>query len=174
VITDADRCDHRNSTAPFHTAADRARDRAKRHDQWGVPIMPALMMTAPCRTFEGDFSQVPAARHWLLDQLGGGDHPASWAVELIGTELVTNAVRHTASGRQGGRVTVGVDVCEDGVWIGVKDEGAAREPRIAEHDDGSDGGRGLSLVAAYSKSWGHEMQDEGRLVWCLVSGEDPS
>jgi anti-sigma regulatory factor (Ser/Thr protein kinase) len=136
--------------------------------------MSALMMTAHCRTFDGDRSQVPAARHWLLDQLGGGAHPASWAVELIGTELVTNAVTHTASGREGGRVIVSVDTDEEGVWIGVLDQGAASEPRIAAHDDGSDSGRGLSLVEAVCQSWGHEMLGCGRLVWCMVSAKAPS
>ncbi|MET7675282.1 ATP-binding protein [Streptomyces seoulensis] len=81
---------------------------------------------------------------------------------LIVSELVTNAVVHTASSRV---------VCEladhDGlVRIAVRDEGCAPgEPHPAQQRPDEEHGRGLLLVAALCRAWGAQEHGPGLLVW---------
>ncbi|MGW4225120.1 ATP-binding protein [Streptomyces bauhiniae] len=81
---------------------------------------------------------------------------------LVVSELVTNAVVHTASSRV---------VCEladhDGlVRIAVRDEGCAPgEPHPAQQRPDEEHGRGLLLVAALCRAWGAQEYGPGLLVW---------
>jgi hypothetical protein len=81
---------------------------------------------------------------------------------LVVSELVTNAIVHTA----GRRV-----VCElrdgDGlVRIAVRDEGcAAGRPEAARRRPEEEHGRGLLLVDALSHAWGAHEHGPGLLVW---------
>ncbi|MFD8258835.1 ATP-binding protein [Streptomyces griseoluteus] len=81
---------------------------------------------------------------------------------LVVSELVTNAVVHTASSRV---------VCEladhDGlVRIAVRDEGCAPgEPHPAQERPDEEHGRGLLLVAALCRAWGAQEYGPGLLVW---------
>jgi anti-sigma regulatory factor (Ser/Thr protein kinase) len=60
---------------------------------------------------------------------------------LIASELVTNAVLHTGSGRAGGLVTIEVLEISDAVArIEVIDEGALTIPTLREPSDGDCGG----------------------------------
>jgi Histidine kinase-like ATPase domain len=68
---------------------------------------------------------VPVARLFVRAFLGS--HPYTGDAELIASEYVTNAVRHTASG-QGGAVHVTVVAAPDGVRIEVTDHGSAASP----------------------------------------------
>ncbi|MFF5265473.1 ATP-binding protein [Actinomadura viridis] len=120
------------------------------------------------RRFAGhDLEQVSAARHWLLTQIGE-DHPAAFVISLLGTELATNAVRHTASGRRSGHFEISVDANDERVWIGVVDQGAATKPSLMHPDNGADSGRGLGLVDDLADHWGVEEIAGGCLVWFLV------
>ncbi|MEU6815049.1 ATP-binding protein [Streptomyces sp. NPDC046860] len=81
---------------------------------------------------------------------------------LVMSELVTNAIVHTASTRV---------VCElrdhDGlVRIAVRDEGCAPgEPHPAQQRPDEEHGRGLLLVAALCRAWGAQEDGAGLLVW---------
>lgn len=81
---------------------------------------------------------------------------------LVISELVTNAIVHTASG---------VVVCElydgdDLVRIAVRDEGCAPgEPHPSPQRPEEEHGRGLFLVDALSHSWGAQEHGPGLLVW---------
>ncbi|GAA3306636.1 hypothetical protein GCM10020295_63370 [Streptomyces cinereospinus] len=81
---------------------------------------------------------------------------------LVVSELVTNAILHTASD---------VVVCElhdgDGmVRIAVRDQGcAAGEPQPSPGRPEEEHGRGLLLVDAVSHAWGAQEQGPGLLVW---------
>ncbi|MGW1891881.1 ATP-binding protein [Streptomyces sp. NPDC002004] len=84
------------------------------------------------------------------------------AADLVVTELVTNAIVHTAS-RQ--------IVCElhdedELVRIAVRDEGCAPgEPHPSPQRPEEEHGRGLLLVAAVSSAWGAHETGPGLLVW---------
>ncbi|MFD5555825.1 ATP-binding protein [Streptomyces sp. NPDC127068] len=84
------------------------------------------------------------------------------AADLVVSELVTNAIVHTAST---------LIVCElhddtEKVRIAVSDEGCAPgEPRPSSQRPEEEHGRGLLLVAAVSSAWGAQETGPGLLVW---------
>lgn len=82
--------------------------------------------------------------------------------ELVVSELVTNAVVHTAS-RQ---VVCELHDGDDQVRIAVRDEGCATgEPHPSPQRPEEEHGRGLLLVAAVCSSWGAQDSGPGLLVW---------
>jgi serine/threonine-protein kinase RsbW len=102
---------------------------------------------------------------------------AAWGADaadtgLLVSELVTNALRHTRSGRPGGTVLVAVAGGWDSVTVHVHDLGAddgqVPRPRLAAAD--ADSGRGLALVAVLSAEWGIIPA-----AWCPVQrADDPA
>jgi len=140
------------------------------------------------RVFAGRDDQVREVRRWLTGLLPGV--PQRDDVVVVAVELVTNAIRHTASGR-GGLVMVEVIWCGPVLRVAVADGGAPDGPRLAagcavpaEAPDGAAGaaqgglgpaelapaelaecGRGLHLVRALAVSTGVCGDRRGRLVW---------
>ena len=85
-------------------------------------------------------------------------------VELVVSELVTNAMRH---GR--GEVTMHLEVAPDRVVVGVQDQGAGR-PCAREPDHAEMNGRGLALVAILATEWGVRAgPGGGKVVWCVLT-----
>ena len=86
------------------------------------------------------------------------------------SELATNAIAHTASGR-GGLFTVEVDCPREGVArIAVTDAGGAFPRPDALPVPGeimAEGGRGLAMVAACTSRWGYADAPcgPGHTVW---------
>ena len=126
------------------------------------------------RTFGGTPASVREARRFVAEMLPGC--PAREVLVACVSELSTNAIAHTASGR-GGTFTVAVDLPRDGVArIAVTDEGGASVPVARPLDPVApglmaEGGRGLALVAACTNRWGVAEGDRkgpggpGRTVW---------
>ncbi|WP_436785942.1 ATP-binding protein [Yinghuangia sp. YIM S10712] len=116
------------------------------------------------QAFPGEPTSIAEARHFVAALLIGW--PCAEDARLVVSELATNAVLHTASGR-GGRFIVVVQVRSDRVRVGVKDAGARHDPVL--HADAANrsalNGRGLFLVAALAKEWGVEGTRDGRVVW---------
>ena len=126
------------------------------------------------RVFPGRDDQVREVRRWLARLLPGA--PERDDVVVVAVELVTNAIRHTASGR-GGLVMVEVTWCGPVLRVAVADDGAAGGPRLAAGQAGlAEGGRGLHLVRALAASTGVCGDDRGRLVWADIawSGARPA
>ncbi|MCK7622712.1 ATP-binding protein [Streptomyces sp. RS10V-4] len=86
-------------------------------------------------------------------------------VELVVTELFTNAVRHTDSEKVGCELTV----VGAHIRIEITDEGGpgTSAPHAQPGSLDQEGGRGLFLVGALSDSWGTRPVDSGRgqVVW---------
>ncbi|MBV2357613.1 ATP-binding protein [Streptomyces sp. J2-1] len=81
---------------------------------------------------------------------------------LIVSELVTNAIVHTASSR----VVCELHDHEDTVRIAVHDEGCAPgEPHPSPQRPHEEHGRGLLLVDALCRAWGAQERGPGLLVW---------
>src|SRR5579859_3295041 len=80
------------------------------------------------RVFAGRDDQVREVRRWLTGLLPGV--PQRDDVVVVAVELVTNAIRHTASGR-GGLVMVEVIWCGPVLRVAVADGGAPDGPRLA-------------------------------------------
>ncbi|MGW2076759.1 ATP-binding protein [Streptomyces sp. NPDC001939] len=107
-------------------------------------------------------------------------HLSGWAVcddtcdaaALVISELVTNAIVHTASSR----IVCELHDGDDRVRIAVRDEGwAPGEPhparRVAPEEEH---GRGLLLVAAVSTAWGAQETGPGLLVWAELARDADS
>jgi anti-sigma regulatory factor (Ser/Thr protein kinase) len=119
----------------------------------------------------GRAEYVAAARRWA-QSVSAAWGVAGAEVGLVVSELVTNALRHTRSGRPGGTVVVAVAEGWDSVTVHVHDLGAGLgqvpRPRQAARD--AEGGRGLAIVIAVSAEWGIIPA-----AWCPVQrADDPA
>ena len=89
-------------------------------------------------------------------------------VLLVTSELVTNAILHSRSGKGWVRIGV-VDTGNGLIGIEVLDDGAATVPFPRMPDNGEVCGRGLWLVDELSAQWGvRRTGNERSAVWALV------
>jgi anti-sigma regulatory factor (Ser/Thr protein kinase) len=115
-------------------------------------------------TIAGHELSVPRAREFVGLVLGRL-HPCHDDARLLVSELVTNSVLHSDSGRPGGAITVVVAEVAAGIRVEVTDQGSAhsvpviRESALAIH------GRGLLLVEALASDWGYARDESGTTVW---------
>ncbi|GHC64527.1 hypothetical protein GCM10010349_35720 [Streptomyces flavofungini] len=131
----------------------------------------------PCVTFTlaAMPSSVARARRLTRDRLCSlavGDDACDLAA-LVVSELVTNAIVHTASR------TVVCEICTgaDTVRIAIRDEGQSsgvpRPTGLRGPDE--EHGRGLLLVSAVSSAWGVQDSGSGLSVWAeLPRSPDPA
>lgn len=107
-------------------------------------------------------------RRRLQDSL---DTPLVTDLELLVSEVVTNAVRY---GGGGGADDIGVrvEVTDDGVSVCISDTGTgfspARQPK-PRFTRGA-GGFGLFLLDQLSTRWGIERHEHGFRVWFRLAG----
>ena len=94
-------------------------------------------------------------------------------MQLVVSELVTNAIVHSKSGAPGGTVTVALCPGPGGILVQVRDDGGPSEPRLTSvaADPGNDAerGYGLLLVDALADRWGSISSPDGRITWCRIS-----
>ena len=116
--------------------------------------------------FPGEAAQVGEVRRFVAEFVNGGWPDADEPV-LLASELATNAVVHSASGRPGGKFTVRVVLrVREYVWIEVQDQGGA----WAERADDGEHGRGLGIVAALAEEWGRDGTAlAGWIVWARLT-----
>lgn len=123
-------------------------------------------------TFPGTVESVRLGRAWLRAQLHGAgvaDSVTETALLLL-SELASNAVRHTASGRVGEAFHVAVRVDSSAVRLEVSDRGGTLTgPHLVEGDPLATAGRGLVLVADCSRRWGYRGGTSGRTVFAEVA-----
>lgn len=88
--------------------------------------------------------------------------------ELLVSELVTNAVVHGAGD---GEQPVILELERDGPVLCVRVSDASGSPPAPVGDVGTaENGRGLTIVAALSKEWGHQLlPGGGKTVWCELA-----
>ena len=103
-----------------------------------------------------------SARRFVRTSLTDIDPSMLDAVELLTSELVTNAVIHAGS-----EPRLVLVLLPDRIRVEVHDADptlpAQREPDAARPD-----GRGLLLLEQLATSWGVEAADEGKVVWFEV------
>lgn len=105
------------------------------------------------RVFAGLPESVSVARSWVARFLPGS--PAAGDAALLTSELVTNAILHSASRLPGGQVTVSVRAMDDVVRVDVVDQGAVPSDPTAPRGLG----QGLVLVAALADVFGADGPD---------------
>jgi anti-sigma regulatory factor (Ser/Thr protein kinase) len=138
----------------------------------GPPGRPAAGTGATWRqVFPGEQGQLGAVRRWVASLLP--DCPARDDVVSVATELASNAIKHTASGR-GGRFAVEVarDAGPGVVRLAVADGGAPDGPRRID-DPSGEHGRGLLLVSRLSVRRGVAGDHRGRVVWADIPWAGP-
>jgi serine/threonine-protein kinase RsbW len=108
-------------------------------------------------------SNVPRARHAAGAALAG--RPSRADVELVVSELATNAVQHARTDFR-----LRVSVLPGSVLVRVDDRrrGGPFGSREASPADAS-GGRGLALVASLADEWGVYPRSDGTCVWAVVA-----
>jgi anti-sigma regulatory factor (Ser/Thr protein kinase) len=123
-----------------------------------LPAAAAPSVTA--QVFPGDAGQVREARRFLAGVLDGC--PAADDALLCVSELATNAVLHSRSGRPGGRFTVRATMQAGSARVEVADEGGRWR---RERDGDGQNGRGLLIVGELASRWGREDGAGRRTVW---------
>src|SRR5215467_5661359 len=124
----------KRSAVATRCAGNRNR-RERRPMAANLPAAAAPPVTA--RVFAGDAGQVRAARRFVAGALDGCTGVSD--ALLCVSELATNAVLHSRSGRPGGRFTVRATRQAGSVRVEVTDEGG---PWGHERDGDGQGGRG--------------------------------
>jgi anti-sigma regulatory factor (Ser/Thr protein kinase) len=121
-------------------------------------------MQRGARRFPGRPEHVRAARRFVAAPLAAWPATQEAALLLV-SEVVTNAILHSASGDEGGSVEVRYALDDQEVYVEVADAGSAGQPR--RHGVYLEGvsGRGLALVAAMASGWGVHEHQPGRVVW---------
>lgn len=100
-----------------------------------------------------------AARAFVRDMLRTDEAAFVSSVELLVSEVVTNAVVHTASAPR-----IEVVASDASVRVTVHDDDP-RLPRMRVPDLERPGGRGLHLLEEVASRWGAEPDARGKVVW---------
>jgi hypothetical protein len=137
-------------------------------DAPGVPSAPMPGMRWR-RVFPGEDRQLGKLRQWLASLLP--ECPARDDVICVATELGTNAVQHTASGR-GGWFAVEISWHGPVVRIAVADCGSPSQPQVID-DPEAEHGRGLVVVRALAALTGACGDHRGRLIWADIPWNGP-
>jgi len=116
------------------------------------------------QVFPGEECQLRVMRRWLAASLPGC--PVLDDVVSVASELGSNAIRHSATGRDG-KFTVEVTHAACWVQVAVSDDGGPGEPRVIAGADGEHG-RGLVLVRGLSTRMGTDGGPGGRTVWARI------
>jgi anti-sigma regulatory factor (Ser/Thr protein kinase) len=140
-----------------------------------VPTLEARHRTAILGsvTMPGRAEEVSEARAFITRTLaatGKGRRIDSDAATLLTSELVTNAIVHTASGAPEGSVTIVVIDVPDGVLIEVIDDGSPETP-VVKGDLFAANGHGLYLVQQLAAQWGYLRNPGGTTVWFHLSAQ---
>ncbi|MFI8949697.1 SpoIIE family protein phosphatase [Streptomyces sp. NPDC053750] len=110
--------------------------------------------------FPSDSSVVARARELSRAQLAAWGMPElQFNTGLVVSELVTNAVRY------GGQGPIGLRLLRDDSLICEVSDRSNTSPRIRRAATTEEGGRGLYLVAQFTKSWGARYMPQGKTVW---------
>ncbi len=128
---------------------------------------------APTRSagvFTGRDDQVALARDFVRHALG--PVPVVDEGVLVVSELCTNALQHTASGR-GGTFEVVVHPGPRSVRVEVRDDGSGQAPTAHAVDVLAESGMGLGLVGLVADKWGHSGGRHGRSVFFELSWAEP-
>ncbi|MBO0822198.1 MAG: ATP-binding protein [Nocardiopsaceae bacterium] len=124
-------------------------------------------------TIPGRPEHVSSARAFITRTVSGLPGVDSDAATLLTSELVTNAIRHTRSGR-GGTVGVTVIGLPDGILVEVTDQGAAGTPEVKDSGLYAAEGHGLYLVQQVAERWGYLRDPAGTTVWFHLPGAGPA
>lgn len=117
--------------------------------------------------FPGSADYLRAVRRFTRTVVG--DVPGVRDVVQVANELAANAILHTASGEEGGTFVLHLATFTNRWQVRVDDMGGMGVPRMCTASEEDEAGRGLTLVAALSESWGVLGDCYARAVWAEIS-----
>ncbi len=140
------------------------------------PTRERLLRVLPswARAFHGTAQQTTAARRFVLGLLEGS--PFRDDAVLVLSELFTNAIMHSNSGKPGGLVIVQISRWQLGVRIAVTDQGSHNQPVIRDpraRSDLAESGNGLYLAAQLAGSLDWHDDSSGRTIAALLGRLPP-
>ncbi|QCB21027.1 SpoIIE family protein phosphatase [Streptomyces sp. SS52] len=128
-----------------------ARTRALGADQirtWDIPPDPA---------------HVADVRRSVNERLAAwGLEETAFVLELVVSELVTNAIRY-------GEPPIQLRLIRDGALICEVSDGSSTSPHLRRAHAYDEGGRGLLLVAQLTERWGSRQTTTGKTIWAELS-----
>ncbi|QIZ01138.1 SpoIIE family protein phosphatase [Streptomyces sp. S1D4-11] len=120
---------------------------------WDLPSDPAFVATA---------------RDLVTRQLDDwGLTGLQFTIELIVSELVTNAIRY-------GRAPIRLRLIREKLLICEVSDASGTAPRLRHARTTDEGGRGLFLVAQLARRWGTRYTSTGKIIWAEQSFPDPA
>lgn len=119
---------------------------------------------------EAESEAVPEARRKIVELVRRWNVPLPEEtladLELLSTELITNAVRHTES-------SCTVTVCWTGMRVRVEvTDVSPLRPHRRRSSPEAEGGRGLLLVESLATAWGSAPDPAGKVVWFELGPSD--
>jgi anti-sigma regulatory factor (Ser/Thr protein kinase) len=116
-----------------------------------------------------DRENVSRARTFAVEHSASvGTDETTDVVELLVSELVTNAILHA-----GTKISLRLSY-DDGLFrVGVRDASTA-EARRRHCGKGATTGRGLELIEALASAWGVDSDAHGKTVWFTLRVEEPA
>ncbi|WP_017236512.1 SpoIIE family protein phosphatase [Streptomyces sp. SS] len=116
-----------------------------------------------------DFAEVGTARTLVEDRIAQwGLALDPFAVTLVASELVTNAIRYGSA-----PITLRLMKEGPGLVCEVSDAGQAA-PHLRHAKAVDEGGRGLLICASIADDWGVRYTDDGKSVWAEIGTKAPS
>src|SRR4051812_40954006 len=101
-----------------------------------------------------------ARRFAMVTLLAWGHRRALPLVELVLSELVTNAVVHGAA-----PIELSLHLDGDRLHVAVTDAAPAAVPQHRQPVPGREGSYGLGLISSVSEDWGYTVGDGCKTVW---------
>ncbi|MGW0884774.1 SpoIIE family protein phosphatase [Streptomyces sp. NPDC002671] len=96
-----------------------------------------------------------------------GLEESAFTMELILSELLTNAIRY-------GAPPIRVRVMLGRTLVCEVSDGSNTSPRLRRAATTDEGGRGLFLVSQYADRWGTRYAAKGKVIWAEVSPGEPA
>ncbi|MFJ6823412.1 ATP-binding protein [Streptomyces niveus] len=125
--------------------------------------LPGMRPAHAALSLDADPRHVETARRVAADVLGEAgvsDRDAIGTVQLLVSEIVTNAIVH------GGADSVSLRLsCDDRAEVLIEvDDHSPGSPEVREAGPEDESGRGMRLVAHFAREWGRK----GTCTWCTV------
>lgn len=121
--------------------------------------------------FAGTPAVMPLVRAFLDTCAAAQSTDYRYLFTLLGSELATNAIRHSLSGQPGGSYTLLAHRHRDGLHLTCRDRGGLCEedsqlkPTPGGLNLNAESGRGLAMIDALSTGWGDNGNASFRSVW---------
>lgn len=140
----------------------------------------------PCYTrrrfeFSGSPLLMPLVHAFLDTCAAAQSAEYRYLFDLMGTELATNAIRHSRSGRPGRTYVLMAERSAEAMTLSCQDDGGLdgrRYDRFERHylsvdpggfDPDAEAGRGLAMLDAFATAWGDSGRPSHRQVWFTLA-----